>query len=438
MRKIAAAFMLLSLLASLTAISQGQSRARRVGTSTPAPAPVEPATDSESSARPPSLGGRTTGAPRASNSEPIAPASNTAPEEVGEDDIIQVSTTLVSIPVSVMDRNGRYIPDLRQEDFRIYENGVEQQVAYFASVERPFSVVLMLDTSGSTRFRIEDIQDAAIAFVDQLRADDRVMIIAFDDRIRVLAQFTNDRNELRSAIRRTRTGGGTRLYDALDEVINQHFSRVQGRKAIVLFTDGVDTTSRRASYESNVRDAEELDALIYPVQYDTYDDMASMGGGGGGGGWPGGGGGGVIIQWPFPFPVRIPGPGGRGGNWPGGGGRGGRGTSRSEYETANAYLRDLADKTGARLERADDTRNLARAFTVIAEELRRQYSIGYYPRTPAQAGERRQIRVRTTRPNLVVRSRDSYIFNQQGNNQTRTQFIDRQPFAPERQAGRTR
>ena len=436
MRKIAAAFMLLSLLASLTVISQGQSRARRVGTGTPAPAPVEPATDSDPAARPPALGGRTTGAPRAGTSEPVAPDASTAPEEVGEDDIIQVSTTLVSIPVSVMDRNGRYIPDLRQEDFRIYENGVEQQVAYFASVERPFSVVLMIDTSGSTRFRIEDIQDAAIAFVDQLRADDRVMVISFDDRIRALTQFTNNRNELYSAIRRTRTGGGTRLYDALDEVINQHFSRVQGRKAIVLFTDGVDTTSRRASYESNVRDAEELDALIYPVQYDTYSDMASMGGGGGGGGWPGGGGGGIIIQWPFPFPVRIPGPSGGGGNFPGSGG--GRGTSRREYETANAYLRDLADKTGARLERADDTRNLARAFTVIAEELRRQYSIGYYPRTPAQPGERRQIRVRTTRPNLVVRSRDSYIFNQQGNNQTRTQFIGLQPFAPAREAERAR
>ncbi len=418
MRKIAAAFMLLSLLASLTIISQGQSRARRVGVGTTnAPSPESANDPNSSSARPPSLGGRTPGAPRDSASEPMPPAPGSAPEEVGEDDIVRVNTTLVTLPVSVTDRGGRYIHDLQREDFRLYENGVEQQIAFFASVDRPFNVVLMLDTSGSTRFRIEEIQDAAITFVDQLREDDRVMVLSFEDRIRVLTNFTSDRRTLRDAIRQTRTGGGTKLYDALDEVINRHFSRVEGRKAIVLFTDGVDTTSRRASYDSTLRDAEEFDALIYPVQYDTYDDMASMGGvgggGGGGGGWPGGGG--IILN--LPFPIRIPGGGGRGG------GVGvGRGTSRGDYETANSYLRDLADRTGARLERADDTRNLARAFSIIAEELRRQYSIGYYPRTQAQAGERRQIRIRTTRPNLVVRSRNTYIFNRTGNEQTRTQF----------------
>src|SRR6185436_16425442 len=99
------------------------------------------------------------------------------------------------------------------------------------------------------------------------------------------SDFTSDRGRLRGAIRQTRPGDGTKLYDAVDLVMNQQLSRVSGRKAIVLFTDGVFTTSRHASYSSNLRDAEELDALVYPVQYDTYSDMA--GGGGGGGGWPG-------------------------------------------------------------------------------------------------------------------------------------------------------
>src|SRR5207253_3968382 len=138
-----------------------------------------------------------------------------------------------------------------------------------------------IDTSASTRFKIEEIQDAAIAFVNQLRSDDKVAVISFDDKIRGLERApTSDRATLRNWILQTRIGSGTRLYDAMDEVINQYFSRIEGRKAIVLFTDGVDTTSKHASYESTVRDAEETDALIYPVEYDRSTDMGMWGAGG--------------------------------------------------------------------------------------------------------------------------------------------------------------
>jgi len=307
-----------------------------------------------------------------------------------------------------MDRDGRYAPNLRKEDFRLWEDGVEQQIAFFATVDKPFSVVLMIDTSGSTRFQLEEIQDAAIAFVNQLQANDRVLVMTFDDSIRVLTDFTNDRAQLRDAIRRTRPGEGTRLYDAVDMVINQRLGTIQGRKAIVLFTDGVDTTSKHASYESNVRDAEELDALIYPVQYDTYMNMS------GGSTWPGSGrqSSGIDIL------IDILGSMGRGGNGGGfpGGRRGGRpvGTSREEYERGGRYLNELADRTGARLYQADSTQNLSYAFQNVAEELRRQYSVGYYPKSPAQAGQRRSIRVRVNQPNLAVRARDSYIVNPQG------------------------
>jgi VWFA-related protein len=292
---------------------------------------------------------------------------------------------------------------LRKEDFKLWENGVEQDVAFFNSVDKPFSVVLMIDTSGSTRFRLEDIQDAAITFVNQLRQDDKVMVVSFDDDVRVLTDFTSDRYRMRQAIQQTRTGDGTKLYDAVDMVMNQRLNRVPGRKAVVLFTDGVDTTSRFASYASNVRDAEELDALIYPVQYDTYQDV----GGGGGGSWPGAGGrfptspGDILIDilGSITRPSR---------------GRGGAGNNRSDYSLAGRYLRELSERTGARTYQADTTQNLALAFSNIAEELRRQYSLGYYPKTPAQAGERRQIRVRVNQPNLAVRTRDSYVFNPSG------------------------
>jgi VWFA-related protein len=332
-----------------------------------------------------------------------------------------------------MDRAGKYVPNLRQQNFRVFEDGVEQQVSYFASVEKPFTVALVIDTSGSTRFRIDEIQDAALAFVDQLRPDDRVMVVSFDDKVRVLAEPTSDRYVLRNAIRRTSPGDGTKLYDAIDLVINQRFNRIQGRKAIVLFTDGVDTTSKVASYESTLRDAEELDALIYPVQYDTYNDMQSGGGGGG--------------SWPSPYPRRrgnspwdilgdiLSGGGGMGRGGiiigPGRRGGGGVGTSRSEYERADAYLRELAARTGARGYRADSMSNLSQSFALIAEELRRQYSLGYYPKTAAQAGQRRQIRVRVNQPGLIVRARDSYISSQQPGTATAQDNGTQQPQKPE-------
>lgn len=322
-------------------------------------------------------------------------------EEVGEDEVVRVNATLVTVPVSVLDRDGRFISGLRKEDFRIFEDGGEQQVAYFATTEEPFTVALVLDTSGSTRFKLEDIQDAAIAFLDQLRPDDKVVVISFDESVRVLSEATSDRGQLRNAIRRTRTGGGTRLYDAVDLAIQQQLARARGRKAIVLFTDGVDTASHNASFESTLAEAEELDALIYPIQYDTYDG----GVGTNNGPWPGHQGGvlGKIGK------IILDGGNVSIGNG-GGGGGGGAGTTRGDYRRAADYLRRLADATGGRLNNAADIRYLEDAFTNIAEELRRQYSLGYYPSRQSQANERRQIRVRVKRPNLVVRARDSYIY----------------------------
>lgn len=413
MKKIASYFLLLTLLVAYSVVPQAQTRQRRVGQTAPtAPSSVPNQERTTSPTRPPVLGGNTRPAGERPTTGTVA--ADSGPEEVDAGDVIKVDTTLVTLPVSVMDRDGKYIPNLRKEDFRLWEDGTEQTVAFFSAVDKPFSVVLMLDTSGSTRFRIEEIQDAAIAFVNQLRSDDRVMVVSFDESINVLADFTSDRSRLRDAIRRTRPGGGTRLYDAVDLVINQHLGRVSGRKAVVLFTDGVDTTSKRATYDSNLRDAEELDALVYPVQYDTYTDAVSVGTGPGGGstGSPAG----TVIG--ILGAILGNGGGGRGSRggigFPGGrrgGGSGGTGTSRHEYDRASRYLRDIAERTGARTYEADSTQSMSSAFGNIADELRRQYSLGYYPKTSARAGQRRQVKVRVNQPNLAVRTRDTYVFN---------------------------
>ena len=407
MKKLFVFLLLLSLLSMSISAGFGQGRPRRVGDQRTVPETQPEITSPAPPTRAPVLGG----ANYPNNRQPGTQQDQqpTGPEEVDAGDIIRVNTTLVTIPVTVMDRDGRYIPNLQKEEFRIWEDGVEQDVAFFQSVDKPFSVVLMLDTSPSTQFRLEEIQDAAISFVNQLRSDDRVMVVSFNGDVNILSDFTTDRRKLQRAIQRAETDDGTSLYDAVDLVINRKLSQVNGRKAIVLFTDGVDTTSRHADYYSNVTDAQELDALIYPVQYDTRSDMnvgnfptarvdiwgTILGGIFGGGGGGGGG-------------------GGRRGRYP-------RGTARNDYDVANQYLLELANSTGGREYKADSLDNMSQAFANVAEELRRQYSIGYYPKRPAQAGQRRYIKVRARQPNLAVRSRESYIFNPSG---SRTDVVD--------------
>ena len=344
--------------------------------------------------------GRKTSEPKPAKTEPAKPADDGITEtkinpdgETVEGDVIRFDTALVTVPVTVMDRNGRYVPLLRREQFRITENGVDQKIAYFATTDSPFSVILLIDTSGSTQMRLDNIQDAAIQFVEKLKPTDSVMVMSFDDRIQVQCKATTDRNVIEKAIRRTRTGGGTRLYDAVDDILRKQLKTIPGRKAVVLFTDGVDTTSHRASYDSTIRLAEESDAPIYSVDYDT----SGLGGGMGGGGT---GGRGTIFGIPIPTP-GIP-----GSTIPG--------SSPGDYRRAVAYLHALSNSTGGRFYSGDSQFGIAQAFSWIAEELGRQYSLGYYPSTSGKDGERRQIKVKVTEADLVVKARDSYIYSDKG------------------------
>ena len=325
--------------------------------------------------------------------------------ETVEGDVIRTDTSLVTVPVTVLDRTGRYVPQLRRENFRILENGVEQKIAYFATTDSPFTVVLLIDTSGSTHFRLDEIQGAAIDFVNKLKSNDSVMVMSFDDRIEVQCRATTNRDEITRAIKRTRTGGGTRLYDAVEDILKKQLSTISDRKAVVLFTDGVDTTSRRASYETTLRLAEESDAPIYSVDYDTSGTGSILGGAGGGGLPIPGGRGGIIIGAPFPGA---------------GGGIGGMG----DYKRAVRYLHALSDTTGGRFYSGDSLFGIGQAFTWIAEELGRQYSLGYYPSVAGKGGERRQIKVKVTEPDLVVKSRDSYIYSEPQKGAKGTNYSD--------------
>ena len=315
--------------------------------------------------------------------------------EEDDGEIIKVETNLVTLPVSVLDRDGRFISNLEQQDFQIFDNGVQQKIEYFQSVESPFTIILLIDVSPSTQYHIDEIQDAAIGFINQLRPEDKVMVVSFDENVHVLSPITNDRKVLEEAIYQTDFGGGTSLFEAVDFVINRELKQIEGRKAVVLFTDGVDTTSYRASYQTTVHDAQETDALIYPIRYDTYrppqpqqtqQEQQQQGVGGSSRTSVTIGGRNVLL-----------GP-----------------ASREEHEAGKRYLEELARNSGGRTVEA--LNNLSGAFSNIADELRRQYSIGYYPEKIGQKGERRQIRVRVMRQNVVVRTKSGYIVGAENKN----------------------
>jgi Mg-chelatase subunit ChlD len=395
--------------------------------------------------------------------EAPAPKSDeqSAPANDNQQDVetVKVETNLVTVPVIVSDRGDKYIPDLKQEEFTVYEDGVEQQISFFETVTAPFNVVLMLDTSASTQEKLSQIQQAAIAFTEQLQKADRVKVISFDDRVRDLCDFTSDRAVIQWAIRDTRPGQGTKLYDAMRTSLNA-LNHIKGRKAIVIFTDGVDSYSDRETYDKNVRMIEEAGIIVYPIRYDTREeverlvrqqqqsgqviDLASILGGGRPRGttpptFPGGG------QTPVPTgrtgggigTVGLPGgvitvrntrndrypPDNNDPNSPYPGSRNDPTSRRTTndnisaeldmlYRTADAYLAEIADKSGGQLYRADTLVSLPRAFAQIAAELRTQYALGYYPsKETLRDGKYHKIKVKTTRKDVAVRARPGYRAN---------------------------
>ena len=200
-------------------------------------------------------------------SNPAQPTP-TPPDASQQVDTLKIDTNLVTIPVIATDAGGLYVADLRQDEFSVYEDDVKQNIAFFATVNAPFQVILMIDTSASTQEKLRQIQQAALAFVEQLQPADRVKVISFDNEVRDLNEFTNNREQLKTAILKTRSGEGTKLYDAFELALNS-IRPLKGRKAIVLFTDGVDYHSDEATFDGTLRGLDEEGVIVYPIRYDT-------------------------------------------------------------------------------------------------------------------------------------------------------------------------
>jgi Mg-chelatase subunit ChlD len=391
---------------------------------------------------------------------------------------LKIDTNLVTVPVIASSRTaGTYIADLKKEEFSLSEDGVPQEISFLATVNAPFYVVLMLDTSDSTEQKLPLIQRAAIAFLDQLGPQDRVKVIAFNGEISDLTDFTGNKTTLRNAISQAKSGHDTHVYDAVQLALNQ-LRPVQQRKAIVIFTDGMDWHSEGATFEATIRDLDESGVIVYPIRFDTRADTERLArqqeaessgvglptssilrmptGGGTPSTFPGEDSSSVPKmprgQLPLPNPNVIFGrqqvPIGRqptpndpfpddepnrdpragpndprnprndprnrdpnpGGNRPNTAARNDSlsGMLDNLYLTADSYLKEMADRSGGQLYRADTVATLPQAFAAIAAELRTQYLLGYYPTNKNEDGTYRKIQVKTTRKDIAVRARPGY------------------------------
>ncbi len=317
---------------------------------------------------------------------------------------LKIDTALVSVPVIVSDRQGRYVSGLKVSDFTLYEDRIRQPIEFFADTEEPINVALLLDTSKSARFALDDIKKAAKDFIKQLRSQDRAMIVSFDFKETALCDLTSDRKTLEKAIGKVRIGEilGTKLRDAVYDVMREEFRNVKGRKAIILLTDGKDHGSEVTEH-ALLESAAEADTLIYSVFYNSLPPMMArnprqdragtrrprIGRRGG-------------IFTPMPrLPMPPP-------QWPKDDERRQRRTGQVEQrnEMAIEFLERLSDASAGRYYNSE-VADLKKTFELIVEELRHQYRLGFYPAEHA-SGSVHSLKVEVSRPEVVIRSRRSY------------------------------
>lgn len=399
--------------------------------------------------------------PREQKPPTATPPGNQAEPPQDEVETLKIDTNLVTVPVIASSRNGLYISDLRKEEFNLSEDGVAQQIAFLATVNAPFHLVLLLDTSASTEEKIGLIQRAAASFVEQLSPVDKVKVVSFDSEVRDLNEFTGDKSILRSVIQRTRPGTGTRLYDAMQLSLNA-LRPINQRKGIVIFTDGVDWHSDSATFDDTIHNLDESGVIVYPIRFETRAEAERIArqqqGETNGVPLPTSS---VIRQPPsgttpttfpsdeespiktgrprsnlpiedilkrgrnpnpppdprndpFPDGGRNPGPRDRrppdtGPNTPNDRRNDGlSGMLDQLYLMADSYLETLAERSGGRVYRADTVVLLPAAFAAIAAELRTQYLLGYYPTNRVHNGTYRKIQVKTSRKDISIRARPGY------------------------------
>lgn len=335
-------------------------------------------------------------------------AQEKKPDQKKEDDAatIRVDTDLVTLDVAVADREGnRPTSGFQAEDFVVYENGVRQKISNFEATEVPFSLVLLIDTSGSTRGDVELMRRAVRGFLRELRPQDRVALIQFNKEVELLKDVTTDRQAVERALDLLDAGSGTAFYDSMQLSLEEVLGKIEGRKAVVALTDGVDSYGYR-TYEQILPLLEKGRVSTYFLELDTESFteagmvrscaeeshfefsrkqlrkyVKEYGG--------------KISESYFEKHCEL---------------------SRMEriqinqrlYESARRELREMADKTGGRVYPVKELQQLDKAYSQIAAQIRTQYSLAYYPSNEKHDGKWRSVRVELKRPGFIARTRAGY------------------------------
>jgi Ca-activated chloride channel homolog len=262
-------------------------------------------------------------------------------------------TRVVSVPTTVLDAQGRLVPDLEREDFTILDNGKPQEILLFQNEVQPFTVVVMLDFSASMTANLQLLKQATEQFLLRMLPEDKGQVGAFSDKIQFSGTFTNDRDDLIGALGDLQFGNPTRLFDAAYQSINE-LSKIEGRKVVLLFTDGDDTASR-VGLGDVLDSARDNEVMIYAIG----------------------------LQSEFFNGARV---------------------VRSRPDRG---LRKLADETGGGYFELKKTDELAPTFTRVAQELHSLYSLAFSP--ALLDGKEHKLELRLKQPGMTARARKTYI-----------------------------
>ena len=303
------------------------------------------------------------------------------------DDVIRTETSLVQLNIGVVDRQGRAVTSLTKNDFVIYEDGVKQSIQLFEPVDSPFSLVLLLDMSGSTINFREQLKLASQRFLDALGPEDRVSVIKFDSQVKSMTGFTADRQKAAYAIQIADGKGETHFYKALKYALQELEKEGKRRKAIVVLTDGLDTNLRNVDRATltNAQTDEEALARIKPNEsVDLRSVLASADRQG-------------VTIYPLALPSgdpkRLPMP---------------TPNIIGIYAAARTRLQSLADRTGGRLNEINQLQYMAQLYREVAANLRTLYMVGYQAKGETTRGKWHEIKVEVAHSDLTARTKPGY------------------------------
>ena len=285
---------------------------------------------------------------------------NVVPAQDANDDApIKVDTLLLTMPLTVNDNRGRNIPGLKRENFSIFQSGEEQEIDYFFNEEAPMNVAILIDTSASTKNVLDKIQKAARDFVKILRPEDKGIIVSFDYQTRFLSGLISDQKKLSNAVNQTRIAdkSGSDMNEAIFQVVKNHFESFKGRKAIIVLTDGM--VVKRAFSSQQIMDVlQKSDTLFYPIVFKSKSLSEAMA----------------------------------------------RSAANNRKPLSIEVLEVLAQETAGKYYEKD-AENLREAFQNIAQELKNQYLIGFYPQYAERGISADDIRIQVDQAELTVRAK---------------------------------